>query len=325
MRDDAMNRTLVVIPHYGPDRLIHELFQSAGFSFPADAFQGDLSLVEQPAYSFLIVNNNNQNLGFTVACNAGLARLKTSEFRYAWLLNNDTAFESRDQFEHGLEVMQSLSESRGWAIVAQQVRDFSTGDAIIFGGSLECYPAGRHKSGRVSRGDWQVPSEERWLSFCSVLVRRDLVERVGPMDESMVNYYSDSDYSLTARQAGFKLGYAGKDSFVFHKTGQSSNPGEAQKPVLRQDHMAFWNKWIGGDLHSIYLALMTDPSDGRHWRADELGRQADAYPELKMWLKSFPAGQEIRFRDILDHFQYRKPPTPFSTLCNIAAELCSPG
>lgn len=80
-----------------------------------------------------------------------------------------------------------------------------------------------------------------------------------------------------------------------------------------------------GERHSTYLGLMSDPSDGRHWRTDELGRKAEAYPELKTWLNSLPAGQKIRLRDMLDHFQYKKPPTPFSILCNIAAELCSPG
>lgn len=322
-----MNRTIIVIPHYGPDQLLCDLFQSAGFNLPASAFQGDLTLIEQPAYSFLIVNNNNQNRGFTAACNSGLMRLKESppEFRYAWLLNNDTGFESRAQFEHALAVMQSVSESHKWAIVAQQVRHFLSRDEIIFGGSLECYPTGRHKSGHVSRGDWSVPSEERWVTFCSVLIRRDLVEEVGLMDGSMATYYSDSDYCLMARHAGFGVGYAGMDSFVFHKVGQSVYTSEAQRRIFRQDHMAFWNKWIGGDRQSIYLGLMSDPSDARLWRAGELRRQAEAFPELKTWLNSLPADQKIKFRDILDHFQYKRPPTAFSMLCNIAAELGSSG
>jgi len=303
------------------------MFQSAGFNLPAGAFQGELTLIEQPAYTFLIVNNNHQNRGFTAACNSGLMRLKESpsEFRYAWLLNNDTAFESRAQFEHALAVMQSVSESHDLAIVSQQVRHFTNRDEIVFGGAWECYPVGRHKAGCVSRGDWSAPSEERWVTFCSVLIRGDLVDAVGLMDRSMMTYYSDSDYCLTARCAGFRVGYAGSDSFVFHRVGQSAHTSEVQRRVFRQDHRTFWNKWIGGESHSIYLGLMSDSSDGRRWRADELRRQAGAFPELKAWLNSLPAEQKIKLQDVLDHFQYKKPATAFSTLCNVAAELVSPG
>ena len=163
------------------------------------------------------------------------------------------------------------------------------------------------------------------MTFCSVLIRRELVEAVGPMDGSMITYYSDSDYCLTARHAGFRVGYAGQGSFVFHRVGQSAHTSEAQRRIFRQDHMAFWNKWISGEGHSVYLGLMSDPSDERRWRPDELRRQAGAFPELQAWLGSLPPDQKIKLGDILDHFQYRKPQTAFSILCNIAAELVSPG
>jgi GT2 family glycosyltransferase len=318
-----MKRTLIAIPHYGTDLLLSDLFQSIGFVFPTNLLQGGLALIEQPSYSFLIVNNNIENRGFTSACNVGLSRLKesASDFRYVWLLNNDTAFASRRQFEHALVFMQSLSENRDWAIVAQQVRHFSRRDEIVFGGSLECFPAGRHKSGLASLGDWSVPSEERWVTFCSVLIRRELVENIGLMDGSMVTYYSDSDYCLMARRAGFKVGYAGSDSYLFHKIGQSANPDEMQLRVLRQDLQTFWRKWIDGAGHSLYLKLMSGPGDMRRWSAGELHRQAGAFRELKAWLDLLPPDQKLGYRDILDHFQHKIPTTDFSILCNLWAEL----
>ncbi len=318
-----MNRTIIVIPHYGPDQLLLDLFQSAGFTLPSTIFQQDASLIELPAYSFLIVNNNLQNRGFTPACNVGLNRLRSSppEYRYAWLLNNDTVFESRMQFEAALQVMQSLSESRNWDIVSQQVRHFQQRDLIVFGGAYECYPAGRHKVGSVARDACATPSPEKWVTFCSVLVRRDVVESVGPMDESMKTYYSDSDYCLMARQAGFGVGYAGKDSYIFHKTGQSSNPSDAQKRVLAEDRLAFWEKWISGERHSTYLDLMSDPDNVHSWRAEDLRRKAGAFPELRSWLNSLRAEQKLSLQDILQHFEYKAPPSDFAILCNLSDEL----
>jgi GT2 family glycosyltransferase len=318
-----VNRTIIVIPHYGPDQLLADLFGSAGFTLPPAALEGEASLIELPAYSFMIVNNNRTNRGFTAACNAGLIRLKNSpaEYRYAWLLNNDTGFDSRMQFEHALEAMQSISESQNWGIVSQQVRHFLNRDLIVFGGAFECYPAGRHKFGSADRGDCSIPSAEKWVTFCSVLIRRDVVESIGPMDESMSTYYSDSDYCLAARQAGFGVGYSGKDSYVFHKVGQSANPSEAQTRVLKEDRLAFWKKWIGGERHAAYLDLMSAPDDARSWLAGDLRTKAAAFPELRAWLNSLRSEQKISLRDILQHFDYKTPPTEFTILCHIADVL----
>jgi hypothetical protein len=320
-----VNRTIIVIPHYGPDQLLIDLFQSAGFTLPASAFEGEASLIELPSYSFLIVNNNRQNRGFTAACNAGLNRLKNSsaDYRYAWLLNNDTGFDSRAQFEQALEALKSLSESRNWGIVSQQVRHFVNRDFIVFGGAHECYPAGRHKFGSAGRGDLAIPTEENWVSFCSVLVRRDVVESIGPMDESMSTYYSDSDYCLAARQAAFRVGYAGKDSYIFHKVGQSANPSEAQQRVLKGDRQAFWKKWMAGERHAAYLDLMSAPDDARSWSAVDLRSKAGAFPELRTWLSSLRPEQKISLQDILQHFEFKLPPTEFVILCHLAEQLLS--
>ena len=328
-----MPETLIVIPHYGSDQLLAELFKSMGYALPASGIGGPLTLIRQPSYSFLIVNNNISNIGFTAACNQGLRRALNARpaFESVWLLNNDTAFESRAQFEQSLAVLQFLSKTRDWAIVAQQVLHFEQPDFIIFGGAWECYPAGRHKSGLRSRGDCALPTEENWLSFCSVLVRTDLISCIGPMDEAFNNYYSDSDYSLAARQAGFRIGYAGKDSFLYHRVGQSSNPGQAQRQVLHNDYMAFWRKWIGGPRHAEYLRLMGAGSapagtsiPRTYFRAGDLALAALKYPELRLWLESLPGDQLLAFTDILDHFQHQQPAAPFAQLCHITREMLEP-
>jgi GT2 family glycosyltransferase len=318
-----VKKTIVVIPHYGPDQLLIDLLRSAGFAVAPDVLSGEAALIELPAYAFLIVNNNLRNRGFTAACNTGLQWLKNAppDFGFAWLLNNDTVFESRMHFEDALAGMQTLSDSRNWGIVSQQVRSFTHNDAILFGGGLECYPSGRHRSGFVSRHDWAVPSEEIWVTFCSVLIRRDVVDKIGVMDEAMVTYFSDSDYCLSARRAGMAIGYAGEASYLFHKAGQSATPGEAQQQVLREDYLSFWRKWIGGDRNSAYLALTSRPDDGRSWRAGDLQAGTAAFPEMRSWLRTLQADQKISLRDILEHFQHKTPATEFTVLCNIAEEL----
>jgi GT2 family glycosyltransferase len=46
-----------------------------------------------------------------------------------------------------------------------------------------------------------------WISFACVLVRRHVLEVVGPMDEGMFMYFEDADYGLRVRDAGFSVWY----------------------------------------------------------------------------------------------------------------------
>ena len=183
--DPFMKKTLVVVPHYGSDLLLADLFASIGVVFSSVRLGSELTSFESADQDvlLLVVNNNALNRGFTAACNLGLAHLDGSH-RFVWFLNNDTVFDSPAQFYQSLHRMQQLSEERGWALVGQQVRNYSFPDQIVFGGARACFPAGQHKSGSCRCGDWQSPEPQAWLSFCSVLLKAEVVDQIGRLDES---------------------------------------------------------------------------------------------------------------------------------------------
>ncbi len=318
-----MNTTIVVIPHYGPDRLVHDLFRSIGFELEAGCFRGRVTMVDHPAHPFLVVNNNVRNLGFTASCNIGLRRLLDSppSFRHAWVLCSDTVFDSGLQFERSLEVLLECSLEHRWAIAAQQVRRADLTDQIVFGGMLECFPEPLYKTGLRSRFDWAAAAEEEGLSFCSALIGREVPEKIGMMDESFVAYYSDSDYCLSAREAGYGIGYAGADSFVYHTSMPDADLDLERRKVKRQDYLRFWDKWIGGARHGSYLKLMGRTSGQRAFKAGELRERAGSYPELRSYLADLPGDLQIGMRDIAEHFWHRVPPSSLSILCNLARHI----
>lgn len=49
------------------------------------------------------------------------------------------------------------------------------------------------------------PSEPEWTSFAAVLLRREVIERVGLLDEGFFMYFEDVDYCWRARQLGFRI------------------------------------------------------------------------------------------------------------------------
>ncbi len=325
--DPFMKKTLVVIPHYGSDSLLAELFASIGVAFSSVRPGSEVTSFESadPDVLLLVVNNNELNRGFTAACNLGLAHLDGSH-GFVWFLNNDTVFDSPVQFSQSLHRMQQLSEERGWGLVGQQVRNYSFRDQIVFGGARACFPAGQHKSGSCRRGDWQFPEPQTWLSFCSVLLKAEVVDQIGTLDESFINYYSDSDYSLRVRAGGHQIGYAGCDSYVYHKIGSSAQPSGDQKVILLQDYRSFWSKWITGPAHRLYLELMNDrslvaPEVSREFTRVEAMLGAREFPEIERWLSTLPSRMELTLDDVLQHFLHSPRVTPTTILCNVTQNL----
>src|SRR5207253_10034976 len=81
--------------------------------------------------------------------------------------------------------------------------------------------------------------------FC-VAMRRDVYERVGPLDEQFeVAMFEDDDYSLRARQAGYQVACA--DNVLVHHFGEGSlgmlvSTGE-HTAIFTQNRHRFEQKW----------------------------------------------------------------------------------
>lgn len=77
-----------------------------------------------------------------------------------------------------------------------------------------------HLTPRLPQTD--EPMEADWLGFACVLIRREVIERVGPMDEGYFMYFEDIDYCRRIREAGWKVLYWPAPKVV-HLQGGSSN------------------------------------------------------------------------------------------------------
>lgn len=93
----------------------------------------------------------------------------------------------------------------------------------------------------------KVRREPRMLCFVAVCIKRALWEAIGDLDERYVGYgMDDDDYSLRARQAGFKLG-VWDGCYVNHTTLKSTFRGEGHGDY-RPNLELFKHKW-GFDNH----------------------------------------------------------------------------
>lgn len=77
------------------------------------------------------------------------------------------------------------------------------------------------------------PERVDWLPGASMLVRREVFDQVGPMDEEFFLYFEETDFCLRAAQAGWPCWYV-PASRVMHIVGQSTGISGEQAYVQRR-------------------------------------------------------------------------------------------
>jgi GT2 family glycosyltransferase len=85
--------------------------------------------------------------------------------------------------------------------------------------------------------------ETEMLGFFCVAMRRDVIERVGVLDEDFgLGFYEDDDYCMRARHAGYKL-ICAEDVFVYHRGGGSfSGLGRGVRKIMKENRKKLENK-----------------------------------------------------------------------------------
>jgi GT2 family glycosyltransferase len=160
------------------------------------------------------------NLGFAGGNNVGIRRALEQGAEYLWLLNNDTVVEP-SALSSLVKVLE-LDASAG--IVGSKIRYFDRMDTIWYAGA-ELDPHAPYRSchrglNEIDRGQYDVPGETGYVTGCSLLVRSQVVQEIGSLDDALFLYYEDADWCARARRAGWKLCYAPK-SVVLHKASAS--------------------------------------------------------------------------------------------------------
>ncbi len=184
---------------------------------------------------------NAVNEGFAKGMNKGM---KTSNAPYACLLNNDILVT-----DGWLEEMVKVAvENPIIGIVNPSSNNF--GLRFGRGTTLEQF-AGALKN---QTGRWIEMNS--CIGFC-MLIKREVIDRVGFLDESYgYAYFEDTDFSRRAQEAGYKCAMA-KGCYVYHAEGKSGKFLKDKDGAFRKSAEIFRAKW-GKPLRVVYVVTRKD-------------------------------------------------------------------
>lgn len=201
-----------------------------------------------------IVDDSESGNGFTKTVNKGMkVQFYDADGNYAVILNQD-CYLKPDAIEKMVAFMDAHPKC---AIAGIKQLSSENEDVIIHGGTLECFPAGRHEGGLVSRGDCNFSKQVTWVNGACMIVRLEAILEIGLMDENMKMFGSDADWSFTARARGWECWYIA-EAVCVHEQGVSKSMSPEMQKQFEYDMTHFRDKWLNGELYKD-LALEIFP------------------------------------------------------------------
>lgn len=158
---------------------------------------------------------NKDNIGYGRANNQGFA---ASQGRYVYLLNPDARIEGNDALAKLCRVMDSHSQ---WGMAGTRVHGSS--------GELESPPSMEYPAQSHVRRDFStLPGKIAWIIGASMIIRRELYEKLGGFDPGFFLYSEETDFCLRLRELGFEIGEV-PEVAVTHIGGASEDPRDPYK------------------------------------------------------------------------------------------------
>jgi GT2 family glycosyltransferase len=206
------------------------LDQAAGLSYPhrevilvdngSSDGSGQRLREEYPDVVFL---ENDRNLGFTGGNNRGIEYALAKEFKYVFLLNNDTYFQPSF-----LGILVDYLEAKPRVGAVQPLIFESNGERPVWhaGGIFDSLTGGTKSIKRVVEQDRPYASD--WLTGCAFLIRTELVWKIGPLRNAYFAYFEDVDWSFRVRHAGYSLHIVPK-AILHHEVSASTKSKIRQK------------------------------------------------------------------------------------------------
>jgi GT2 family glycosyltransferase len=171
--------------------------------------------VKYPEVKFI---RSDENLGFAGGNNLGIERATGD---YLFFVNNDT------EFTEGLVGLLAdvLDKHTDVGMVSPKIRYYDQPDTLQYAGytPMNYYTARNSCIGQFEKDNGQYDSltgETGYIHGAAMMLRREVVEKVGGIPDIYFLYYEEMDWCELVRRAGYKI-WVNMQALIYHKESVS--------------------------------------------------------------------------------------------------------
>ena len=221
----------------------------------------DEASILQERYPYIKAIRSDKNLGFAGGNNLGM---KTARGKYLYLINNDTIFKDFNPqvLIHRLESSQTI------AMVCPKIRFAWGNNPIQFAGYTPLSTITvRNKAigfGEEDKGQYDTPYSTPYAHGAAMMLKREVIDKVGLMPECYFLYYEELDWSMMITRAGYEIWYE-PTSTIYHKESQSTGQNSPLRTyyITRNRLLLVKRNWTGVSkyLSDFYLIVIVATRD----------------------------------------------------------------
>ena len=159
-----------------------------------------------------------KNLGFAGGNNVGI---REARGRLLLFVNNDAELCVSDIYH----LAERIESSKEIGMVCPKIKFFFGDQKIQFAGFTALSPVTfRNKGigyGEPDHGQYDCPCPTPYAHGAAMMVKKEVIDKVGMMPECYFLYYEELDWSMMMRRGGYEIWYE-PSATVFHKESQAT-------------------------------------------------------------------------------------------------------
>jgi hypothetical protein len=141
-------------------------------------------------------------------------------------------------------------------------------------------------SKQVDDGSYDKESETHFTHGCSMMVSRNVINKVGLMPEEYFLYYEEHDWSTKIKCAGYKIFYQPK-SVVYHKESISVKKDSTLKTYfINRNRILFMQRnfnWFKRLVATLFILLISVPKNLLIYLIKSKYKHLQAYCDAIIW------------------------------------------
>jgi GT2 family glycosyltransferase len=195
-----------------------------------------------------------ENKGYAGNNNTGIQAALDAGADWVFVLNEDTLL-ADDCLTRLVQIGENDPKI---GIVGPMVYHYDEPEIIQSAGGWlnDRWQAGHSGQNEVDKGQYGHPRSVDWISGCAILVRREVIEQIGMLDERFFYYWEETEWCLRASRAGWQVLQV-PAARLWHKGVQRNyQPGPnvtyyntRNRLMMMQKHNASLAVWIASWLH----------------------------------------------------------------------------